>query len=195
MKSQGDDEEQLISRAQQGDQHALEMLWVVNRRWVAAVILAHRPRSVAVEDLMQDVAVKYISKIDTLREAAAFRGWLRRIAVNICRGAARQQRPTVKLATGDHVEEGEVSLPASDDKHGRKLLEHCDAAERVYRNLASLPTEYSEPLILRAMQELTYQQISDMLELPVTTIETRIARARRMLRDELDGNTLAGDVG
>jgi RNA polymerase sigma-70 factor (ECF subfamily) len=49
----------------------------------------------------------------------------------------------------------------------------------------SLPPEYREPLLLRCVRSMTYLQISEMLDLPVTTIETRLARARRMLRDEV----------
>ncbi len=49
----------------------------------------------------------------------------------------------------------------------------------------SLPPEYREPLLLRCVQSLTYQQIGEILDLPVTTVETRLARARRMLREEV----------
>jgi RNA polymerase sigma-70 factor (ECF subfamily) len=49
----------------------------------------------------------------------------------------------------------------------------------------TLPPEYREPLLLRCVRALSYQQISEILELPVTTIETRLARARKMLREEV----------
>ena len=53
------------------------------------------------------------------------------------------------------------------------------------RQALSLPLAYREPLMLRCVRAMSYQQISDVLDLPVTTIETRLARARRMLREEL----------
>jgi len=55
----------------------------------------------------------------------------------------------------------------------------------------TLPPEYREPLLLRCVRALTYQQISEILDLPVTTIETRLARARRMLRAEIGDEVFA----
>lgn len=184
----------LIERARGGDRDAQNALWRANRRWVAAIILAHRPRSVDVEDLMQDVAVKFISKLETLRDANSFKPWLRQIAINSCRGAARRGKPGLRLASGEQPEAGEVATPAIERDAGRSGIEHRDAAARLYAQLLTLPSEYSEPLIMRCIQDLSYQQISEILELPVTTVETRLARARRMLRQELDGQVLEGDA-
>lgn len=176
-------EAQLVERAQRGDRDASETLWVANRRWVAAIVLAHRPKTIAVEDLMQDVAVKFISKLDTLRDVGAFKPWLRQITVNACRGAARKVRPSVRLAQGDVPEPGEVMPPEAPDS-GESVIEHQDAARLLYARVMTLPSDYREPLLMRCIREMSYQQISDVLDLPVTTIETRLARARRMLREE-----------
>ena len=56
----------------------------------------------------------------------------------------------------------------------------------------TLPPEYREPLLLRCVQALTYQQIGAILDMPVTTVETRLARARRMLRQEV-GERIAAE--
>lgn len=181
--------EQFVERARQGDRDAQQALWQSNRRWVAAIILAHRPRSVEVDDLMQDVAVKMVSKIQSLREVAAFRPWLRQITINVCRGAARGLRPTLQLATespmeSDRADPAKAPVPAGRDGVAR-TIEDRDAARRLYEQALTLPTEYREPLLLRCVRSMSYQQISEVLELPITTIETRLARARRMLRDEL----------
>ena len=136
---------------------------------------------------MQEVAVRFISKIDTLRDTAAFKPWLRRIAINTCRGAARRSHPALRIASGEQTLSGEVQPPVSHNETGPTQVEHRDAARMLYQQLLSLPSEYAEPLIMRSMQDMSYQQISEILELPVTTVETRLARARRMLREELGG--------
>jgi RNA polymerase sigma-70 factor (ECF subfamily) len=63
---------------------------------------------------------------------------------------------------------------------------------------ARLPEHYREPLLLRAVRGMSYRQIADTLGVPITTVETRLARARRMLRDELepvtDPSTIAGET-
>lgn len=189
-------EQHLIARARAGEPDALQELWRANRRWVAAIVLAHRPRSIDVEDLMQDVAVKFVSRLDTLRDVGAFRPWLRRIVINVCRGAARGQKHTLHLATGPTGDDGSdaptgVAVPATTESTGAEQVELTDAASRVMRQAMSLPPEYREPLLLRCVQEMTYQQIGEVLELPVTTIETRLARARRMLREEIGEEVLS----
>jgi RNA polymerase sigma-70 factor (ECF subfamily) len=189
MGSRHSSDEQLIERARGGDRAAQQELWRAHRRWVAAIVLAHRPRWAELEDLLQDVAVKLIGKIHTLRDAEAFRPWLRQITINVCRGAARGSRSTLHLGSSradedDRSEPGRVAEPPSpDDGMGR--LETWDAANRIMERALSLPVTYREPLLLRCVRAMSYQQISEVLDLPVTTVETRLARARRMLREEI----------
>jgi RNA polymerase sigma-70 factor (ECF subfamily) len=162
------------------DPAALGALWHEHRRWVATVLLAHMPREADLEDLLQDVAVNFVSHIGDLRDAGALRGWLRMIAVNTARMAARRRR----LAAG--------SLPDGDaaphDPAVEREATRCDAAAESRRVLAmvhELPEAYREPLLLRCVHELSQRQIAETLDLPETTVETRLARARRMLRDRL----------
>jgi RNA polymerase sigma-70 factor (ECF subfamily) len=189
MGSRRSSDEQLIERARGGDRAAQQELWRAHRRWVAAIVLAHRPRWAELEDVLQDVAVKLIGKIHTLRDAGAFRPWLRQITINICRGAARGNRATLHLGPSRAVEEddrepGRVAEPAAaEDGMGR--LETWDAANRLMERALSLPVTYREPLLLRCVRGMSYQQIGQVLDLPVTTVETRLARARRMLREEI----------
>ena len=183
-------DEQLVESARRGDCEAQQELWRAHRRWVAAIILAHRPRTVDVEDLLQDVAVRFVSKIHTLRESRAFRPWLRQIALNVCRGSARSIKTSLRFAgphsdDGGQVDPGSISEPASRDPEAPQQLAQLDAAQRLLQQALSLPMTYREPLILRCVRAMTYQQISDVLGLPITTIETRLARARRMLREEV----------
>jgi RNA polymerase sigma-70 factor (ECF subfamily) len=189
MGSRPSSDEQLLERARNGDRAAQHELWRAHRRWVAAIILAHRPRWAELEDLLQDVAVKLIGKIHTLRDAEAFRPWLRQVAINVCRGEARSHRSALHLGSSRAAEAadrepGHVAEPAAPaDAAGD--LESWDAAHRLLERALGLPLAYREPLLLRCVRSMTYQQISEVLELPVTTVETRLARARRMLREEI----------
>ena len=184
----------MIERARAGDRQAQEGIWQTHRRWVAAIVLAHRPRTIDVDDLMQDVAIKFIDKVSTLREASAFRPWLRQIVINVCRGAARSMKPTLRLAEADRApEDGASDLvsPAVSRQPGAsQVTARDDAANRLLEQLVTLPPDYREPLLLRCVHSMTYQQISEVLDLPVTTIETRLARGRRMLREEIEEESM-----
>src|SRR5262245_24537208 len=119
-------QDRLMTRARAGDRAAQQELWRTHRRWVAAIILAHRPHSVDVDDLMQEVAVKLISKLSSLRDTSSFRPWLRQIVINVCRGTARNLKPTLHLAQSDHnedgaIEPGTIAIPPSAQETSSEL--------------------------------------------------------------------------
>jgi RNA polymerase sigma-70 factor (ECF subfamily) len=189
-------QERLITKARSGDRAAQQELWRAHRRWVAAIVLAHRPSSIEVDDLMQEVAVKMVSKMAMLRDASSFRPWLRQIVLNVCRGSARSLRPTLRLSQAESSDDAvhdptRIAMPASTAETASELVGRRDAALRLMEQVKTLPPEYREPLLLRCVRSLTYQQISEILHLPVTTIETRLARARRMIREEVGEALLA----
>jgi RNA polymerase sigma-70 factor (ECF subfamily) len=198
-------EARLVVRAIHGDRAAQQELWKAQRRWVAAIVLAHKPRLVEVDDLMQDVALKLVDKIGTLRDPGAFRPWLRRIAINLCRGAARDLKPTLRLAVTERSDGGDeawgggstsglLGMPESREAQSDASVDRKEAAQRLLQQVLTLPTEYREPVLLRCLRSMTYRQIGDLLGLPVTTVETRLARARRMLREEL-GEQMTAEEG
>ncbi|MHC5005420.1 MAG: RNA polymerase sigma factor [Planctomycetota bacterium] len=171
----------LVSAAIQGDRRAISALWHRHRRWVAAVLLAHKPAEADLEDLLQEVAMRLVSKVDTLREESNLRAWLRAVAVNVARSAARR-RP---MAPADLEDSAAASVDAPDfeqDERTRSLMQRLNA----------LPALYREPLMLRAVQGMRTKQIAATLDLAPATIDTRIARARRMLLDSCR-ELLSGD--
>lgn len=174
-----------IERAIQGDPDAIQAVWTANRRWVAAVVLAHKPREADLEDLLQDIAMKLVRRIHTINDPAALRTWLRSVAINAARTAGRRQRLRPRLVGRTDLLADQTSERAADGaavEQGRAAL---DAAQR-------LPEHYREPLILRCVRGMSYRQIADVMGIPVPTVETRLARARRMLREELE-STIGGE--
>lgn len=167
-----------------GDRLALRSLWEQHRRWVAAVIIAHKPSSADTDDLLQEVALAVLGKIHTVQDAAAFPGWLRMVALNAARLAGRKVSSSPRLVRDDDsdpsrglggLDSGTSAPPAA--------LSQDHEAQRVMQLAMTLPDDYREPLLLKALKGLSYRQIGEILGLPETTIETRIARGRRMLRE------------
>lgn len=181
----------LVAAARQGDGAAIDALWERHRRWVAAVILAHKPRFEDLEDLIQEVAVTFISKVHTLRDDANLRAWLRIVAVNAARAAGRSGKYRPRAGVDPAILERAGA--AVDD---RERTELSDQAEAMLERVRDLPETYREPLLLRAMHGMRSKQIGELLGIPPATVDTRIARARRMLReprliDELDAESRA----
>lgn len=171
----------IVESAMNGDHEALRALWAQHRRWVAAVILAHKPASADVDDLLQDVAATLVAKIGTLTEPASFVPWLRTIAINAARLAGRRHvvaQGGLRIVRERVEHAGAVAAPEASEAPARR-----DEAARLMGLAMELHEDYREPLLLRAVHDLSYREISSILGLPETTIETRIARARRMLRE------------
>lgn len=175
-------ERSTTAAAIRGDAEAVRLLWQRHRRWVAAILLAHKPGEVELEDLLQDVAMTFVRTIGRLRDDAMLKPWLRTVAINAARAAGRDATRRRRYPRLSLNHEAAPAIPGSaadpaDATTGR------DEASRLLGLARTLPEGYREPLLLRCVRGMTYRQISELTGLPESTIETRIARGRRMLRE------------
>ncbi len=169
--------EDWLARARAGEAGALAALWTAERDFVAAVLWAHVPREGELDDLLQEVAVALVRHLHELRDLGAFRSWLRAVALNAARSALRQREVRRHLgALPDHDE-------PPDPRCALARADLQDEVRAVLARIDALPSDLREALVLRAVRGLTQQQIADALGVPETTVETRLARARRLLRD------------
>ncbi len=168
------------------DPEAIRAIWREHRQWIAAILLAHKPRGVDLEDLLQDVALTMVRKIDEIRDPAALRGWLRMIALNTALATGREKTRRTRLDR-----EFRLRLTSEPEDVSADATEQ---AERLLDLARELPDGYREPLILRCVRGMSYRQIAQAMDLPETTVETRISRGRRMLREKLarSGRILEG---
>lgn len=175
--SENTDEHVLSASAIAGDREAISAVWNLHRRWVAAVILSYKSREDDLEDLLQEVAMALVSKISTVRDPRHTRAWLRTVAINAARASvrSRQSRPQLRLVG---TPEDEKTQPAIDE-----TIVRDEESRRILSLVANLPDDYREPLMLRALHGMRSRQIASILDLPEATIDTRISRARRMLRE------------
>lgn len=172
-----------------GDPAAIRRMWQAHRRWVAAILLAHKPREAELDDLLQDVAAIVVAKVGALRDEGALKPWLRTVAISVARTAARRRRPESwwRRAIGERREVVE--------DHGAERRGAAEEGRRLMDLAAELPEGYREPLLLKCVRGLSYRQIGELLGLPETTVETRIARGRRMLRERAEARETGGAVG
>lgn len=161
-------------------------LWRTHRRWVAAILLAHKPREADLEDLLQEVAMRLVRHGDEVEGLASPKNWLRTVAVNVARTQGRKQKVRRKV----WAREAPAMESLADG--GGDLVMHkaeIEEGERALELVRTLPEQYREPLMLRAVRGMSYRQIADVMGVPVTTIETRIVRARKMLRELMESHS------
>lgn len=174
----------LVTAAIRGERDAQRQVWEEQRRWVAAVLMAHKPRQADLEDVLQDVAMQFVRRIHELRDPGALRPWLRTVAMNAAhasgRSVVRKRRDVIELrpaaasgAAGHAEADSKPDLLTGRREEARRLME---LSER-------LPDGYREPLLLRCLHGMSYRLIGELMGIPETTVETRIARGRRMLRE------------
>jgi RNA polymerase sigma-70 factor, ECF subfamily len=199
-----------VAAAIRGEADALRAVWQANRRWIAAVLLAHKPREADLEDLLQEVAMSYVRMVGKLRDEATLKPWLRTIAINTARAAGRDASRRRRGATwvrgnqlaGAGGQESQAAWNAGGEGGGDgadrsdEQVVRREEAGRLVELAARLPDGYREPLLLKALKGMSYREIGRVLDLPETTVETRIARGRRMLRELAEGKprTSAGGV-
>ena len=137
------------------------------------------------EDLVQDTLLKLYTHKDSYREIAKFSTWLYTIAANLARTELRKlkRRKTFSVTELSH-EDREFIISSTDadpsDEHLSKNFE-----KNVHQALLELPDDFKTIIILRDIQELSYDEISKIVELPLGTVKSRINRGRVKLQQLL----------
>lgn len=184
LELEHDPEAPVIEAIQRGDPHALAELNDRQGRWVRGVVFGVTGRLDEVDDVAQRVWLRVWREARRLKDPARWRPWLYRIARNAATDALRGRRRGRRLL-GTLAERARLR-PRHQSPPDRGLIE--DERHRlVLEAVAALPALYREPFVLKHLEEWSYQEIAEALGLPKDTVETRLVRARRLLRERLAG--------
>lgn len=140
-------------------------------------------------DAVQDAFVQAFVKLDTFQRASGFYTWLYRIAFNLAASRRRRQKPMLSVDAGEELGQQPVDRSASPSEN----LEREERAGQIQAGLARISEEHRAILVLREIDDYSYEEIAEILDLPVGTIRSRLHRARLQLRDQLK-NVLQEDA-
>jgi RNA polymerase sigma-70 factor (ECF subfamily) len=181
----------LIQRCLAGDQDAWAQ--IVRQHWRKVFNIAYKftGKHDEAEDLTQDVFLKIFKSLDTFDRRANFQTWLVSVSRNLCIDHYRSVRKERETIDRD-VDAGQLT-PAAVTVSPIAALEQADRVTLLKKAMAYLPPTLRSAVLLRDIQELSYQEIADRLQLPEGTVKSRINRGRtelarqiRRLRDELE---------
>lgn len=177
------DMDALIERCLAGDQVAWEQ--IVRQHWRKVFNLAYKfvGRHDEAEDLTQDIFLKIFKALHTFDRRANFQTWLISISRNLCIDHYRSVRKERETMARD-VDASQLS-PVSRERTPYGVLEQIDLRQRIREALAELPPALREAVVLRDLQEFSYQEIADQLHLPEGTVKSRINRGRLELARQL----------
>jgi RNA polymerase sigma-70 factor (ECF subfamily) len=179
----------LIEACQRGDQEAFALLFESNNDKVYSIALRYAGDPAAAMDIAQDTFLKLLSHIRQFRSDSSFDTWLYRMVVNSCLDHQRRKRKLMPILDG--------FLDAVSAVHDTVLHEllRAERHEAVQDVVAKLPPDQRIVIILRYMEELSYEHIAEIVGCSVGTVASRLNRAHRVLERRLSHLRNQGGFG
>jgi RNA polymerase sigma-70 factor (ECF subfamily) len=183
------DEEAFVKRLQARDEAAFNELVLAYERRVFALVFRMLGRREEAEDLAQEVFVQVFKAIDQFRGESKLSTWIYRIAVNLCKNRTKYlsrrhagseddvdaMADRAPLSSAKGVSVGDVGRPD-------ELVEGMQLEVLVKRAIAQIDTDFRQVLILRDVEDMSYEEIASVTGLAEGTVKSRIHRARAQLR-------------
>jgi len=173
----------LIEQCLAGDQAAWEQIVRQNWRKVFNVAYKFVGKHDEAEDLTQDIFLKIFKALKSFDRRANFQTWIISISRNLCIDHYRSVRKERQTIARD-VDSNDLQ-PATSDRGPYAQAEHQDLRAQLRQALETLPITLRTAVVLRDLQELSYQEIADRLGLPEGTVKSRINRGRIELAHQL----------
>ena len=135
------------------------------------------------EDAVQEAFILALTKLHTFQGKSGFFTWLYRIAYNVAISRLRRRKPTISLE--NQATETQLQLPGDQPMPDEGMMRR-ERASQLMQALESMSEEHRAILVLREMEELDYSAMSEVLNLPIGTVRSRLHRARLQLKELLE---------
>lgn len=186
-------EASLIARLVERDERAFTELMQVYGRRVSALVFRMLGNRAEAEDLTQEVFVQVFKAIGTFRGDSKLSTWIYRIAVNLCKNRTKYLRVR-HAGEQDELEAVAERVPLGDASRANVAkIERPDEAmagrqvEKIVQDaIARIEPTFRECLVLRDVEELSYEEIGEITGLPPGTVKSRIFRARAQLKEMVE---------
>jgi RNA polymerase sigma-70 factor (ECF subfamily) len=180
-------DQELVSRAQGGDNRAFDLLVLKYQQKVASLIGRYLRDSSEIMDVTQDAFLKAYRALPGFRGDSAFYTWLYRIAINTVKNhlMAQGRRPPGDDLDADMAEQMDLGDRLRDIDTPESLLLTDEIARTVQQALDDLPQDLRTAIMLREFDGLSYEEIASAMECPIGTVRSRIFRAREAIDKRL----------
>jgi RNA polymerase sigma-70 factor (ECF subfamily) len=184
-----DDDADLVARSRQGDLDAFEQLVIKHQKRMLNIAYRLIGDYDEACEIVQDSFVSVHRNIETFRGDSKFTTWLTAITLNLSKNRlkqlkSRQGHEAYSLNDPVETNDGEMTVnPASKDPSVLDRLETRDVQSRVQNCIKELDPDFREVLVLRDLQDLSYEEIGNLLKLRGGTVKSRLFRAREIVKD------------
>lgn len=178
----------LIKRSQKGDVDAFESLISDNTKFVYNIALKMLKNKEDAEDISQEALIKVYKNIDSFNMDSSFRTWMYRIVVNTCLDHMRKNKiTTVSIDKPIIAEHNEFQVEIEDKRPSPEaILERKETQKLVIKALNQLDDCFKTAIILRDINDLSYEEIADILTCSLGTVKSRISRGRQKLKEIME---------
>ena len=173
------DQEHIIARARRGDADAFEQLVEAYRNQVFRLALRMCGNEADADEVAQEAFLSAWKGLPNFRGESQFSTWLYQLTTHAAIDLMRREK---RQAAAEDIDE---ITTADDGPSPQQQAERAETRREVRSALMQLPEEYWQVLLLRFMQELSYEEIGRALKLPVGTVKSRLNRAKAQLKDIL----------
>ncbi|MDG1499171.1 MAG: sigma-70 family RNA polymerase sigma factor [Planctomycetota bacterium] len=172
----------LVAETLAGQQLSFQLLVERHQGRLFAVVRNYTRNRVEVEDIVQDAFLKAFKRLDSFQHQASFSTWLQRIAINTALDFIKRcgRSPITAVDDPEIIAERVPQVLAPGAR-----LEREEIAEITHTVLDELPEIFRTVIIMRELEDRTYQEIADLLEISIGTVESRLYRARARFKDAL----------
>ncbi|GJM79301.1 MAG: RNA polymerase sigma factor SigW [Paenibacillus sp.] len=182
----------LVKLARKGDQGAfaeLVDLYKDKLYHLAYRMLSNRHEA---EDIVQETFLRVHKNWIRYDDKQKFSTWIYRIATNLCIDRLRKRKPSYYLDAEMNDQEGMdgYTLIPGDERTPESEYLLSETQQTIHQAIDGLPAKYKSVIVLRYLQEMSLQEISEVLDMPVTTVKTRVHRGREFLRKKLEHKML-----
>lgn len=177
----------LIKKAVEGDEAAYKKLMENYRGAIYNLLYKMVRNREETEDLVQEAFMKAFKALPSFNEEYAFSTWLYKIAINNCIDHMRKKRlKTYSINKPVRSKDGELNreFPDTSMSPDKKVLSD-ERSNIIGAAIDELPENYRTAILLRHKEERSYEEIAEILDIPLGTVKARIFRAREMLKKKL----------
>jgi RNA polymerase sigma-70 factor (ECF subfamily) len=178
-------DEELVARSRGGDLDSFNQLGVRWERPIYALAYRVIGREEEARDVAQETFLRAFRALGGFKGQAKFSSWLYRITLNLCRDWIRRERRTPVSQPPEGVDIIELAGEAEPSESIEDLVSRRELGRAVARAMAMLPEEQRTAIILKEYHGLTFQEIADLLECPLSTVKTRLYQGLMVLRKQL----------
>jgi len=186
----GRTDEELVEACLAGEESAFDVLLGRWEKRIRGAIYRIVGSDDEARDLCQEAFLKAYKSLRSFKQEARFSSWLYQIALNLCRDRMRRRRGKTMVSL-DELEEGGAAMPVAGPT-ALDLLQERDTSRLIAQAIEALPDEQREVIILKEYQGLTFLEIAQMLDVPISTVKTRLYRGLDQLRSRLEREGVRG---